>query len=280
MTSIEAAMSDFDQWDAVQYLQQYYSHVEADEAATLDFIVRACNRIATPGRALVFGVGPTVHHLLPLAPHAHELHVADYLESNLLHVRRWLRRDGPAHDWHEFGRHVLQCEGVRAPSEKQIVERERLVRSRVTRCLRGDAALRSALSAPGLGRYDVVVSCFCAESATGDQAIWRRYVRNILRQLAPGGLFITAALRRCRAYRVGQRRFASANVDEHDLAGVLFEAGVEPGQLQIEVRTVDLQARLGYDSIVLASAVLPARAAAPTARPFGVAVSRYAALSS
>lgn len=280
MTPIEAAMSDFDQWDAVQYLRQYYRHVEADEAATLDFIVRACNRIATPGRALVFGVGPTVHHVLPLAPHTREIHVADYLESNLLHVRRWLRRDEAAHDWREFGRYILECEGVRAPSAQQIVERERLVRSRVTRCLRGDAGLRSALPAPGLGRYDVVVSCFCAESATGDRAVWRRYVRNILRQLAPGGLFITAALRRCRAYQVGQRRFASANVDEHDLAGVLFEAGVEPGQLQIEVRPVGLQARLGYDSIVLASAVLPARVAAPTVRPFGMAVSPSAALSS
>lgn len=246
--------SGFDQWDAGRYLEQYYSRLEPDEVVTLDFIARACGRITTPGRALVFGVGPTVHHLLPLAPHTRELHVADYLESNLRHVRRWLRRDARSHDWRPFGRHVLECEGVRAPDERQVGAREQLVRDRVTRCLRGDAGRESALSSGDVGCYDVVLSCYCAESATGDQAVWRRYVRNILRLLAPGGLFITAALRRCRAYRVGHQQFACADIDEHDLAGVLVESGIDPGQLQLEVRPVGLRDRLGYDSVVLASA--------------------------
>jgi len=266
MTLPSPASSGFELWDAGCYLDQYYTQVEADEAATLAFITRACGRIATPGRALVFGVGPTVHHMLPLAPHALELHVADYLESNLDHVRRWLQRDERAHDWRAFGRHVLECEGVRAPSEQQVAERECLVRDRVTRCLRADAGLESPLSTPGLGHYDVVVSCYCAESATGDRSVWRRYLRNILRLLAPGGLFITAALRRCRAYHVGQHRFACADIDERDVAAVLTEFGVEPRQLELEVRRVGLRERLGYDSIVLAAATVPASLAAP-ARP-------------
>lgn len=258
MTQPLDASSGFDAWDAGHYLAQYYARVEADEAATLDFITRACGRIAAPGRALAFGVGPTVHHLLPLAPHTRELHVADYLESNLDHLRRWLRRDPRAHDWRPFGRHVLECEGVRAPSEQQVGRRERLVRARVTQCLRGDAGLVSPLSVPGMGTYDVVLSCYCAESATGDRAVWRRYLHNILRLLAPGGLFITAALRRCRAYHVGAQRFACANIDEHDLAAALYDSGVAPAQLQVEVRPVGLRERLGYDSIILASATMPA----------------------
>ncbi len=266
MSAAQSALSGFEVWDAGRYLAEYYSRIEADEAATLAFITKACARIATPGRALVFGSGPTVHHLLPLAPHVREIHVADYLESNLDHVRRWLRRDPRAHDWRAFGRHVLACEGVHSPSEQQISQRERLVRTRVTRCLRGDAGLTWPLSTPAGGRYDVVVSCYCAESATGDPAIWRHYVRNILRLLVPGGLFITAALRRCRAYRVGQQRFACANIDEHDLAAVLYESGVTPAQLQVEVRPVGLRERLGYDSIVLAAATVPAPVAAPDRR--------------
>jgi SAM-dependent methyltransferase len=273
------ATSGFDAWDAGHYLSQYYARVEADEAATLDFITRACGRIAAPGRALVFGAGPTVHHLLPLAPHTRELHVADYLESNLDHVRRWLRRDARAHDWRAFGRHVLECEGVRAPSEQHVGQRERMVRARVTRCLRGDAGLASPLSVPGLGRYDVVLSCYCAESATGDRAVWRRYVRNILRLLAPGGLFITAALRRCRAYHVGRQRFACADIDEHDLAAVLYESGVAPAQLQVEVRAVGLRERLGYDSIVLAAATVPARSRCAVERARGPSLPRRAGVA-
>ena len=262
MKGADAVLSGFEAWDAAHYLAQYYARVEADEAATLAFITKACRRIAAPGRALVFGIGPTVHHLLPLAPHAREIHVADYLESNLDHVRRWLRCDARAHDWRAFGRHVLEREGVRAPSAQQVDERERLVRARVTQCLLADAGLESPLATPRLDHYDVVVSCYCAESATGDQSVWRRYVRNILRLLAPGGLFITAALRRCRAYHVGPHRFACADIDEHDLAAVLFESGVEPRHLQLEVRRVGLHERLGYDSIVLAAATAPAPRAA------------------
>lgn len=265
MRRAEGVPSGFDAWDAQGYLAQYYARVEADEAATLAFITRACARITAPAHALVFGIGPTVHHVLPLAPHACEIHVADFLESNLDHVRRWLRRDARAHDWRAFGRHVLDCEGIRAPSERQVGERERLVRGRVTRCLQADAGRESPLATPDLGPYDVLVSCFCAESATGDRRVWRRYVRNILRLLAPGGLFITAALRRCRAYHVGPRRFACADIDEDDLATLLGECGVEPRQLQMEVHRVGLGERLGYDSIVLAAATLPGPAPAAVA---------------
>jgi hypothetical protein len=248
------AHSDFDRWDASQYLQQYYTRVEADEAVTLAFITQACRRIGASGRALVFGAGPTVHHLLPLVPHVREVHVADYLPSNLEQVRRWLRRDPCSHDWQAFVRHVLACEGVRAPTTRQVNVRERLVRARVTHCLPGDAALTSPLAGCGHGRYDVVLSCYCAESATGDKAVWRRYVHNIASLVAPGGLFITAALRHCKAYQVGPHRFACVDIDEHDLVSALMSAGLQAAPIQLEVHLVGLHERHGYDSIVLAAA--------------------------
>lgn len=185
--------------------------------------------------------------------------MADYLADNLEHVRRWLRSDGRAHDWRAFGRHVLECEGVHAPTEQQIGLRERLVRDRVTRCLRADAGRERPLYTPQPPRYDLLLSCYCAESATGDKRVRRQYLRNILGLLAPGGLFITAALRRCRSYRLGHERIACADIDEQELAAVLFEAGMEPAQLQLEVHRVGLRERLGYDSIILAAARSPPR---------------------
>lgn len=102
-----------------------------------------------------------------------------------------------------------------------------------------------------------MLACFCAESATGDRSVWRCYLRNILRLLAPGGLFITAGLHRCRAYHVGPQRFACADIDASDLAGALFECGVGPRHLQLEVHSAALGERFGYDSIVLAAATAP-----------------------
>ena len=91
--------------------------------------------------------------------------------------------------------------------------------------------------------------------------MWRRFARNILGLLEPGGLFITAALRRCRAYHVGRHRFACADIDEHDIAAVLLAAGVERRHLMLEVRRVGLRRRLGYSSIVLAAATVPLKTA-------------------
>ena len=95
-----------------------------------------------------------------------------------------------------------------------------------------------------------MVSAYCADSATADRATWEAYMRHIAGLVEPGGVFITAALRRSRSYLVGGKRFPSADVDEHDLRAVL-----EPEfDCAIEVRELPEHARLGYAGIVLARA--------------------------
>ena len=86
-------------------------------------------------------------------------------------------------------------------------------RARVTHCLRGDAGRASPLSTQVIGHYDVLLSCFCAESATGDRATWRRYVRNILRLLAPGGLVLTFSCSGAIAPDLFHKIVASAAMD-------------------------------------------------------------------
>jgi hypothetical protein len=71
---------------------------------------------------------------------------------------------------------------------------------------------------------------------------------NITGLVAPGGLFITAALRRCRSYLVGDKRFPSANVDEHDLRRVLAP-GFSP---RVHVRHLQGHEAQGYSGVVLA----------------------------
>ena len=73
---------------------------------------------------------------------------------------------------------------------------------------------------------------------------------NITDLVEPGGMFITAALRRCRSYLVGDKRFPSANVDEHDLRRVLAPA-FSP---RVHVRHLHGHDAQGYSSIVLADA--------------------------
>ena len=245
--------ADFAGWSADAYLQHYYGAVEVDEAATLHFLAKELARIGPVGTALEFGSGPTLHHVLPLAPYADAIDMADPLRENLAAVRRWIAGRSDAHDWRAFTRHVLACEG-RPVGGEAVRTREALTRRRVRRLLHGDAAAARPLGTVGLRYYDIVLSCFCADSATGNKATWARYLRRIGELVAPGGRLLLASLRRCRAYRVGERSFPSADVDETDIASRLREIGFDGPSLRIEVEGVPLQHRLGYNGIVLASA--------------------------
>lgn len=246
-------MSAFDHWSAGAYLHNYYASVEDDEAATLKFLVDALAGEPPVAEALEFGAGPTLHHLLPLAPHAAAIDVADLLDTNLAAVHGWLAQRPGAHDWQPFTRHVLACEGQHTTAA-DVAAREALTRRRVRRLVRADASAAEPLGAAARQRYGTVVSCFCADSATADKATWSHYMHNIAGLVAPGGLLLLAALRRCAAYRVGDRHFPSANVDEHDIAAQLGASGFDLPRSSIAVATVPRQRRLGYDCIVLSAA--------------------------
>ncbi len=242
-------------WVPGEYLEDYYAVVEPDEIETIAFFADAIRETRPQAPILFFGTGPTLHHVFLSADRASEIHLADYLPQNLAEIDRWLRRDAGAHDWRPFVRYTLQCEGLDAPTEAQLAEREELTRAKVTRLLQADAGDREPLGE----RYDTVVSAYCADSATADRATWESYMRHIAGLVEPGGVFITAALRRSRSYLVGGKQFPSAHVDEHDLRAVL-----EPEfDCAIEVREVPEHARLGYAGIVLATARRRRPASAP-----------------
>src|SRR3954454_10394911 len=137
------------------------------------------------------------------------------MPRNLAAIEGWLQRDPGAHDWRPFVRYTLECEGHREATDGQLAEREELTRAKVTRLVEADAGDRE----PVAERYGTVVSAYCADSATADRARWETYMRHISGLVRPGGVFITAALRRSRSYVVGGKRFPSADVDDDDAGG-------------------------------------------------------------
>ena len=238
------------EWVPKEYLADYYSVVEPDELETIAFFVDAMDQVEPGKPILFFGVGPTLHHVFLAAGKASEIHLADYLPANLEEIERWLRRDPDAHDWAPFVRYTLECEGHVAPSDEQVRAREELVRAKTTRLLQVDARRANPFADGGERNYETVISPYCADSATDDRAIWATMVENIAGLVRPGGTFITAALRRCRYYVVGGKRFPSADVDEHAMRAVL-----EPGfgrRQAVEIRQLSGHEALGYSGIVLA----------------------------
>ena len=87
---------------------------------------------------LLFGVGPTLHHVFLAAEKASEIHLGDYLPANLREIERWLRRDPAAHNWRPFVRYTLECEGLDGPAAEEIAWREEITRARITGLLEVD----------------------------------------------------------------------------------------------------------------------------------------------
>ena len=233
-------------WVPQQYLADYYRVVEPDERATIAYFADAMKQAPAGEAVLVFGTGPTLHHVFLAAPKASEIHLADYLPANLEEIERWRTCDPAAHDWRAFVRYTLECEGLTAPTDADITRREELTRSKITRLFQADARHPVVLDQ----RYATVISAYCADSATDDRATWETLMANITGLVGPGGLFITAALRRCRSYLVGAKRFPSANVDEHDLRRVLAPSF----SARVQIRDLQGHEAQGYSSIVLADA--------------------------
>lgn len=233
-------------WVPAEYLSGYYRTVEPDETATIAFLVEAMRRAERGQPVLFFGVGPTLHHVFAAAQVASEIHLGDYLPANLSEIQRWIDREPDAHDWRPFVRYTLECEGVSCPTDEDVATREDLVREKITALIRVDCRQ----SRPVARRYPTVISAYCADSATDDRATWQLFMRHITGLVRPGGLFVTAALRRCRGYTVAGKTFPSADVDEHDLRAVLRpEFGPLNGS--IEVRQVAQESSHGYSAIVL-----------------------------
>lgn len=241
----------FYDWNPADYLTDYYAYVQKDEQHTLKFLVREFKKITGQPVALEFGIGPTLHHVLPLSPHVREIHVTDYLPANLNEIRKWQAEDTSAHNWRAFTEVVLNLEGFSVPTLQDIYQREALTRQRITQHFIGDAACSHPISAEG--KYEVVLSCYCADSATDDKATWGRYMRNILSFLRPGGFFITAALRNCSHYKVGDKYFPSANVNEADFEDLFQRLDFDMSRTTIEVQYVPEHKDAGFESIVLAS---------------------------
>jgi hypothetical protein len=240
------------EWEPGAYLKEYYSEIEPEERATIAFFADALKDADRTQPALVFGVGPTLHHVFLTAEKASEIHLGEYLPANLSEIERWLARDPAAHDWRKFIAYTLECEGLDEPAPEEITFREEMTRARITNLLPVDLRADNPLGT-ATRQYATVISAYCADSATGDKAEWAAYMQRIASLVRPGGLLLVAALRRSRGYVVGGKTFPSADVDETDLQAVL-EPRFGRGNLTIQACRINGAATKGYSGVVLVCA--------------------------
>lgn len=241
-------------WKPRSYLKDYYQTVMPDEVSTMAFLAENLPQVGRVDEALFFGVGPTLHHVFPVAPFADQLVLADYLPENLQEVHKWLQKTRGAWNWKPFVSYALQCEGVQKPSIDQVRERETLVRTRTRELVSCDASVQNPLG--NTKKYPLVLNMYCCDSATADPTTYRRWMRNVASLVADGGHYFTAALQQSDHYMVGRQRFPSANVTPVDVANTLL-LDFDDSSIIMRVEALPEHKSLGYEGIILAYARKP-----------------------
>lgn len=243
---------DWQEFDPKAYLREYYSDLETENSALVRFFVDIYKTIPNASSLLDFGGGPTIYPLIGAATRVKEIHFCDYLETNLAEVLLWLEGKKVAFNWQSFVSATLTLEKDRPCTPNDITEREEQLRKRITRLSRCDARLNPPLPGP-VRKYDVVVSNFCAESATDDRQQWRTFMFNIASLVRPGGKFIISALKGAHSYSVGRKVFPAVNLNEADLVWGLMTAGCKPESIDIRSVPADRPSRY-YQGLMLATA--------------------------
>jgi NNMT/PNMT/TEMT family protein len=267
-TSIKA--SAWESWRPAEYLQEYCHQVELDDQEAIRFQIEFLRREGRMfPRALEYGCGPTLMRAIAAAAYVESLDMADHLDINLRHVRRWASGVRRADDWSRFTEYVLRCEGIAQASREDTFAREQQTRRALSELLLTDARRRYPLGPDRVASYDLLISGFCMDSFSPSKAVWRHCLRNVFGLLKPGASFVILALRGCKAYRVGTRWFPGADIQSSDLELALLECGAAPGRLEIAESDLPSHAGHGYTGILLASGQMSGRQ-----RRAGLAASR------
>lgn len=239
---------------ARSYLRTYYSDTpQVDEQLLSRFLTTEAPRLR--GSFAEIGCGPTIHHVLPLAPFLREVHMLDYLDDNLEEVRRWTGNAPHAHDWRRFTRLCLFDAG-QADDEAAVAAREHLVRQRIVRI--APCNLLVATPAAERHRYDAVGCFYCAEEIGIQPEAWARVVARVTDHIAPGGTLLMSALAGMTSYHVvdehGRRtELPCARVTAADLRNLLPKLGFPAAATRITTAAID-HPDVGVTAVVMVAA--------------------------
>jgi hypothetical protein len=242
--------SGFEEWNAKDYLREYYSKVMPDERFALEFLVDSVRRMDRVPLALDVGSGPCVHHAFPLVPKVGEVHLADFVPGNREEIQLWLERSTGAHDWSSFAAETLRLESGKRPTAAQVRARERQTRSRITEVMTADIRALDPLGPAARNRYPLVTAHYCAEAISTDKAVFRSNVHHIASLVAAGGTLILSACGAADHYKVGERSFPCSMATPEDVLAALQREGF--GSLDLRVRLTPAHTAQGYSSVIFA----------------------------
>ncbi len=238
-----------------RYLKTYFEKVEQDEYEVAKFLVREYKKIKNKPIFLDLGCGPTIHHILPVAPYVSRIDVADYLLDNLDQVGFWKNESDQMHDWDVFTKAILAME-EKTVSKESVLERENLVRFLINEVSRCNLLEKNPLGEDK--KYDAVGCFFCAEEVALTKEGWISVMENISNCVNSGGRLFLSALRETEYYSIESysgemQKLPTAYVKEEYFYELLPKLGFDLQETTLEVAQTPEQEKYGINSIILLS---------------------------
>jgi nicotinamide N-methyltransferase/methyltransferase len=239
-----AIETDYQFFNPVTYLKQYFHSMDAENEQLLQFFHHVAGNHNLHGASIMdFGCGPTIFAMISFCRDCAEIHMSDYLERNLQQVRWWLEEADQCFNWDPFVHYVLELEaraeleettgnGTVAVPAAAVAARAALLRQKVTRLLPGNARAAHPVGPEGFSRYDVLVSSFCLAEVAQDIQEWQTLLANITTMLKPGGLLVLNTVLDSIAYGVGADYFAMCNITKQTLLDTLVQTGYEASSIE------------------------------------------------
>lgn len=243
--------ASWENWNPREYLDTYFKKLGPDSIETYKFLIREIRYISkkmdlSKSKVLDFGAGPTIFAAALIGNIAGEIHLADYLFSNLNEIKNWINKRGGHFNWDELVKTAIKMEGG-APTRKSIQDRQEQIRSKA-RLFRCDASLDSPLGTND--QYPLVISTFCADSATSSKKIWKSFQKNILSLVDVNGYILISALRKCTYYKNGDEIFPCANISERDFKNLFKSMKNKFSDIKIETCEVPECTPEGFSSLI------------------------------
>lgn len=247
---VDSKISDWSDWSPSAYLQTYFNSLKGDAIENLKFLHRELTDVCRKQRVkkiMDFGCGPTIFAGLISSKFTDEFHCCDFLECNLLEIRKWLTEDDESFDWSDTIRHILLLEKQEI-SEENIQGKKEELKRKLKRIQKSDASICPPIASGD--SYPIVISNFCADSATHNKAEWAHFMCNIFSLLDEEGIILFSALRNCKQYRNGGHFFPSANINEIDILELLSKNFFDLNATFIEIVNVPECISEGFESII------------------------------
>lgn len=248
-----ADLDDFvSAFDPKDYLQENFLTPDIEDQFAAHFLAKAFKGFEKNLLVLEFGGGPSLFSVATYAPLAREIHFSDYVPESLNEVQRWIDKKPDAYNWREHIRTILMAEGL-FPTDRTILNREALIRRRLTKLMTGDARAKNPIGKTDT-QYDLVAAHHCLDVASTNYNEFLEVMDNVTGLVAPGGWLAVSITTGTTVYSVGEKQFACSNLTMDHVKKAYSRAGYEMNTLIIDTMGVPQNSEREYSGIVMALA--------------------------